>query len=53
MAVAAVPFAGDMRQRAQLARRQDAVGDRDAQHGRVALDVQAVLQAQNAEFIFR
>ena len=52
MAVAAIPLAGDVRQRAQLARGQDAVGDGHAQHGRVALDVQAVLQAQHAEFVF-
>ncbi|MNI47094.1 hypothetical protein D3C73_1015930 [compost metagenome] len=52
VAVAAIPFAGDVRQRAQLARRQHAVRNGHAQHGRVALDVQAVLQAQNAEFIF-
>ncbi|KAG1241178.1 hypothetical protein G6F68_016946 [Rhizopus microsporus] len=51
-AIAAIPLARDMRQGAQLARRQHAVRNGDAQHGRVALDVQAVLQAQNAEFIF-
>ncbi|MCY1243644.1 hypothetical protein D9M72_566680 [compost metagenome] len=52
MPVAAVPFARDVRQRAQLARRQDAVRDGHAQHGCVALDVKAVLQPQNAEFVF-
>lgn len=52
MAVAAVPLARDVRQGAQLARGQDAVGDGHPQHRRVALDIQAVLQAQDAEFIF-
>jgi hypothetical protein len=39
-------------QGAQLARGEDAVGNGDAQHGRVLLDVQAVLQAQHAEIVF-
>ena len=52
VAVAAVVLARDVRQHAQLRRRQQAVGNRHAQHRRVALDVQAVLQAQRAELVF-
>ncbi|MCY1540710.1 hypothetical protein D9M68_763650 [compost metagenome] len=52
MAVAVVPLACDVRQGAQLARCQDAVRNGHAQHGRVALDIQAILQPQNAEFVF-
>ncbi len=48
---AAVELAADARQLAQLAAGQFAVGDRDAQHRRVALDVPAVLQAQRTEFV--
>ena len=51
MAVAAVILAGDMGERAQLRRRQEAVGDRDAQHRRVLLDVEAVLQPQRPELV--
>ena len=46
-----VVFAGDLGQHAQLAAGQLAVGHRDAQHRRVALDVPAVLQAQRAELV--
>ncbi|MCY1351036.1 hypothetical protein D9M69_372880 [compost metagenome] len=49
--VALVVVAGDLRQLAHLARGQQAIGHGDAQHGRVTLDVQAVLQAQRAEFL--
>ena len=51
MAVAAVILAGDMGERAQLGRRQEAVGDRHPQHRRVLLDVEAVLQPQRPEFV--
>jgi len=51
VAVAAVVGAGDVRQRAQLLRVQVAVGHGDAQHRRVALDVEAVLQAQRTELV--
>ena len=51
MAVAAVVAARDVREHAQLARRQQAVGNRHAQHRRVALDVEAVLQPQRAEVV--
>jgi hypothetical protein len=52
VAVAAVVAAGDVGQLAQLrARIQHAVGHGDAQHRRMALDVEAVLQAQRAEFV--
>ncbi len=50
-AVAAVVLAGDAGQLAQLAAVEHAVGDGDAQHRRVALDVPAVLQAQRAEVV--
>jgi hypothetical protein len=53
MAIAAVPGAGDMRQRTQLARRQLPVGNRHPQHRCVALDVEAVAQPQRAEIVFR
>jgi len=49
--VAAVVGARDVRELAQLRRGQQAVGDRHAQHGRVALDVQAVLQPQRPELV--
>ena len=37
----------------QLRRRNQAIGDRHAQHRRVALDVEAVLQPQRAEVVLR
>ncbi len=49
--VALVVVAGDLRQLAHLLGVQQAVGNGHAQHGRIALDVQAVLQAQRAEFL--
>src|SRR5437588_388465 len=51
MPVASIVLAADARQCAQLARRQQPVGNRDAQHRRVLLDVQAVLQAERAEIV--
>ena len=51
VSIAAVVPARDVRQRAHLRGRQQAVGDRDAQHGRMALDIQAVAQAQRAELV--
>ena len=51
MAVAAVVAPRDMRQRAQLLRRQRAVGDRDAEHIGVQLQIDAVLQPQHLEFV--
>ena len=51
VAVAAVVLARDVRQLAQLPRRQQPVGNGDAQHRRVALDVQAVPQAQRPELV--
>jgi len=53
MAVALVPYAGDLGQGAQLTRRQQAVRNGHAQHGGVALHVEAVAQAQRAELVFR
>src|SRR5690606_14650296 len=38
---------------AQLARRQQAIGDGHAQHRRMALQVKPVAQAQRPEFVFR
>jgi len=51
MAMAAVEALGNAGQRAQLARRQQALGNRHAQHRRVPLHVQAVLQPQRAELL--
>ncbi|MNP03554.1 hypothetical protein D3C76_954430 [compost metagenome] len=51
--VAAVVLAGDARQAAQLVRRQGAVRDGDPQHVGVFLQVEAVLQAQRQELLFR
>ncbi len=47
----AVVAARDVAQFAQLARAQQAVRDRDAQHGRMALDVESVAEAQGPEFV--
>ena len=51
MAVALVPSVGDQRQLAHLVRVQRAVRDGDAQHIGVQLQIEAVHQAQRAEFI--
>ncbi len=51
MAVASVILAADVRERAQLGRRQQAVRNRNPQHRRVFLDVQAVPQAQRPELV--
>ena len=51
MAVAAVVAARNMGQPAQLLRRQRAVGDRDAEHVGVQLQIDAVLQPQHLEFV--
>jgi hypothetical protein len=40
-----------MRQLAQLARRKQAVGNGHAQHRRVFLDVEAVLETQRTKFV--
>jgi hypothetical protein len=53
MAVAAVVDAADPRERAQLLRRQHPVWNRDAQHRRVLLDVEPVLQPQRPEVVLR
>ena len=52
MAVAAIVAARDMRQHAQLRRRQRAVGNGDAQHVGVQLQIDAVHQPQRLEFVF-
>ena len=49
--VVAVVLAGQVRQHAQLPRGQQAIGNGDAQHRRMGLDVQAVAQAQWLELI--
>ena len=51
MAVAAVIAPRDMRERPQLLRRQRSVGDRDAEHIGVQLQIDAVLQPQHLEFV--
>ena len=51
MAVAAVVGARDVRELPELRRRHEAVRDRDAQHVRVQLHVEAVLQAQRLELV--
>src|SRR6266581_401171 len=53
VAVAAVVLARALREFSQLLRRQQAVGNGDAQHRRVTLDVEAVPQAQRAELVLR
>ena len=51
MSVASIIVARNFRQGAQLPRRQQPVGNGDAQHRRVSLDVQAVAQSQMLEFV--
>src|SRR6266702_403367 len=51
MTVAAVIFARDMGKLPQLVRRQRSVGNRDAEHVGVQLQIDAVLQAQHLEFV--
>ena len=53
MAVAAVVARGDLAQHAQLIARKQTVRHRDAQHVRMTLHVQTILQTQRAEFVFR
>ncbi len=53
VAVAAVVAARDVGEFAQLPRRQDSVGNRDAQHRRIALDVEPVAQPQRLELLLR
>ncbi len=49
MPIVAIVAARDMGQHAQLARTEQAVGNGDAQHGRMALNIEAVAQPQRAE----
>ncbi len=51
MGVALVVVASDLRQLAHLFGVQQAIGYGDAQHGRIALDIETVLQAQRAVFL--
>ena len=51
VAVAAVVPAAQLREAAQLRGREHAVGHGDAEHRRMALHVEAVLQAQRTEFV--
>ena len=51
VSVAAVVAARDRGELGQLSRGEQAIGDGDAQHGRVPLQVQAVAQAQRPELI--
>ena len=52
VAVALVILAGDRGKLAKLGRAEVAVRDRNAQHRRLALNVEAVLEAQRAVFVF-
>ena len=52
VAVVAVVLAGQMREHAQLTRRQQAIGNRHAQHGRMGLDIEPVAQSQRPELVF-
>ena len=51
VAVASVVLAPDVRELAQLRRGKQPVGNRDAQHRRVLLDVEAVLQPQRPKLV--
>ena len=51
MPVAAVVGARNVRELAQLRRREQPVGNRHAQHRRVALDVEAVAQPQRPKLV--
>ncbi|MGX1395880.1 hypothetical protein AB7M70_005289 [Bradyrhizobium japonicum] len=51
MAVAAVVFARDMGERPQLVRRQRSIGNRDAEHVGVQLQIDAVLKPQDLELV--
>ena len=51
MAIPPVVFARNRRQLVELAAREETVGNRHPQHGRKALGVQAVLQAQRPELL--
>ncbi len=50
--VAAIVATGHLAQLAQLARAQQSIRDRDAQHRRVPLDIETVTQAYGLELIF-
>src|SRR5579863_1130147 len=50
---AAIELLGEIGELAQLARAQQAVRNRDAQHRRMPLDVETVAQAERPEFLFR
>ncbi len=49
--VTSVILAGDVGERAQLARRQQSIRDRHAQHRCMLLDVEAVFETQRPEFV--
>src|SRR5690606_3181523 len=51
--VSLVVLARDTRQHAQLAARQQAVRDRNAQHRRMSLNVQPITKPQRTEVVFR
>src|SRR5206468_1644106 len=53
VAVAAVVAPRDVGELAQLPGRQEAVRNRDAQHRRIALDVEPVSQPQRTELLLR
>jgi hypothetical protein len=49
----AIVAARDVPKHAQLLRRQQPIGNRHTQHRRVALDIEAIAQAQVLEFVLR
>ena len=51
MSVPAIVASCDRAQDTQLCGRQQSIGNGDAQHRRMALDIQAIAQAQVSEFI--
>ncbi len=53
MPIAAVILARNLRERAQLLRGYEPIGNRDPEHRRMLLDVEAVLQAQRAKLVLR
>ena len=52
MAVAAIELLADQRELPQLARRERAIGDGDAQHVGVKLEIDAVLESERLELVF-
>src|SRR5262245_12675385 len=53
MAVSAVVLAGDLRKLSELFGRQQTIRNRDAQHRRIALDVEPIAQPQGTKLFLR